>query len=817
MPLKIARIAVEQTAYSFDKAFDYYIPVELREKALPGCRVLIPFGKGNRKRQGMIMELIEDNDLEVTKPILAVLDKAPLLNSEMLELAKWIKEKYFCTLFDAIKPMLPTGLNLRIVTAYTASETVTDNDIDKLEPVEKQLMHYLLQSKATVERDRLLEILGLDDDTDIPDKLAKQGYLIRTDDSVRKVGDAVQKMVRIAQDHEISEVLKNCTKKQTSVINFLLEAGTATVKEICYFTGVTTAVLTALEKKGIIEYTYYETFRNPNKGKNITNTNDIILTDEQQKAYNNLYSQYLSQDGSVSLLYGITGSGKTQVFMKLVEAVYKEGKQVIVMVPEIALTPQTLSHFISRFGETVAVLHSGLSLGERLDEWKRIKTGKAKIVIGTRSAIFAPCDNLGLIIIDEEQEHTYKSEGTPRFHARDIARFRVAKHKGLLLLASATPSIESFYNAKTGKYSLNKLSERYGKAQLPEIQIIDLRNEIIGENIISSSLGEIIEENLLNKHQSILLHNRRGHNTYVSCRSCGYVFTCPNCSISMTYHSANGMLMCHMCGHITPMPEFCPECESKHVRYSGFGTQRIEKELSECFPEARILRLDADTITTKYSYENKLGEFAQGHYDIMIGTQMVAKGLDFPNVTLVGVLLADQIMYGNDFRSFEKAFSMLTQVVGRSGRGNIKGKAVIQTFTPENPLIELAAKQDYEEFYNNEITTRKIMLYPPYCDICMIGFVGINHEQVRDGALCFLKLFTDMASREYSDLPLRVLGPSPAIVPKVCNNYRYRIIVKCRDNTRFRNLISILIKDFSRIRDFKDVTAYVDMNPETTI
>ena len=293
MPLKIARIAVEQTAYSFDKAFDYYIPVELREKALPGCRVLIPFGKGNRKRQGMIMEIIEDNDLEVTKPILAVLDKAPLLNSEMLELAKWIKEKYFCTLFDAIKPMLPTGLNLRIVTAYTASETVTDNDIDKLEPVEKQLMHYLLQSKATVERDRLLEILGLDDDTDIPDKLAKQGYLIRTDDSVRKVGDAVQKMVRIAQDHEISEVLKNCTKKQTSVINFLLEAGTATVKEICYFTGVTTAVLTALEKKGIIEYTYYETFRNPNKGKNITNTNDIILTDEQQKAYNNLYSQRL--------------------------------------------------------------------------------------------------------------------------------------------------------------------------------------------------------------------------------------------------------------------------------------------------------------------------------------------------------------------------------------------------------------------------------------------------------------------------------------------------------------------------------------------
>lgn len=821
--MNIAKVAVEQTLFSFDKAFDYSIPLNLIEKAKPGCRVLVPFGKGNKKRQGIIMELATANDLEVTKPILSVLDETPLLTEEMLSLAVWMKEKYFCTLFDAIKPMLPTGLNIRIVTAYKARENIDRDVLEKLDPIGRQIVTSLINSKATVEQSRMMEIMELDDDS-IFEQLVNAGLIERTDKSIRRVGDATVKMARLTFDYDNIDALDEATQtlissmtnKQKRVAEFLNMAGAASIKEICYFVGVTQAVITALEKKGLIEYFENEVLRSPDKPKIEYINSEIILTEEQQQAYDNMLEQY-HNGGGVSLLYGVTGSGKTQVFMKLVKAISDLGKQVIVMVPEIALTPQTLNHFISRFGDNVAILHSGLSLGERMDEWKKVKQGKAKIVVGTRSAVFAPCDNLGLIIIDEEQEHTYKSEGTPRFHARDIARYRTAINKGLLVLASATPSVESFYNAQNGRYSLNRLTKRYGSANLPQIDVVDMREQTANTGILSQHLIDAIGDCLDNGHQAILLHNRRGYNTYVSCRSCGYVFTCPNCSISMTYHSVNNMLMCHYCSSAYKAPHKCPQCGSDKVRFSGFGTQRIEDELSQYFPEARIMRLDADSTMTKNAYQIKLGEFAKGGYDIMVGTQMVAKGLDFANVTLVGVILADQIMYGNDFRSFEKAFAMLTQVVGRSGRGQYPGTAVVQTFTPENPLIELAARQDYDEFYKNEITTRKIMLYPPYCDICLVGFVGINRELVEKAASYFVNIFAQKAGREYSDLPLRVLGPAVAGVPKVCGSYRYRIIIKCRDNKRFRELMGYLLCKFQSNREFKTVTAYADMNPETII
>ena len=524
---------------------------------------------------------------------------------------------------------------------------------------------------------------------------------------------------------------------------------------------------------------------------------------------------YRSDSAEVSLLYGITGSGKTSVFFKLIEQAVSDDKDVIVMVPEIALTPQLLSVFKARFGDKVAVFHSALSLGERLDEYKRVQRGIAKIAIGTRSAIFAPCKNLGLIIMDEEQEHTYKSEAKPRFDAKELARFRCSYHKALLLLSSATPSVETFYYASTGVYHKRTLTKRYGTAVLPEVIIEDMNEEVAIGNTgsYSSRLLQSIEDNLDHGKQSILLLNRRGYNSFVTCNSCKEPLTCPNCSISLTYHNANNRLMCHYCGYSVKYTAECPTCHSHSLRLSGTGTQRAEVELAEIFPQARILRMDTDSTMTRSSHEKKLSAFANGDYDILVGTQMVAKGLDFPNVTLVGVLNADRMLYLDDYRSYENTFSLLTQVVGRSGRGKEKGRAIIQTFTPENPIISLAARQDYDAFYQSEIGLRKAMLYPPFATICLIGFVSENANQSANAAKTFLTKMTSYLRSDYSDIPLRVLGPVPASVFKVSNKYRYKLILKCRNDRRFREMLGNMLIAFSKERAFSDVTVYADVNP----
>ena len=585
------------------------------------------------------------------------------------------------------------------------------------------------------------------------------------------------------------------------------------VKEICYYTGVTQSVVDSIVKKGLAYYYEDEIFRTPKA--NVTETVEpLVLTDEQNNAYKEIYSKIKEDKPSVSLLYGITGSGKTSVFLKLIEKVLQDDLGIIVMVPEISLTPQFMNIFSSRFGKQVAVFHSGLSFGERLDEYKRVKNGDAKIAIGTRSAVFAPFEKIGLIIMDEEQESTYKSESTPRYHAREVAKFRIAKHNAVLLLSSATPSIESYFYAKQGRYNLSTLTNRYGGAVLPEVVIADMNVEAQEGNFsnFSSVLLENLHYNLDHNKQSILLLNRRGHNVYVSCTHCQEPVTCPNCSITMTYHSANKRIMCHYCGYSLPFTNECPTCNGKGLRLSGAGTQMAEEELEKIFPQARILRLDTDATMKKFSHERKLTAFAKGDYDILIGTQMVAKGLNFPNVTLVGVLNADQMLYADDYRSYERTFSLLTQVVGRSGRGKDKGMAVIQTFTPENNIISMSAQQDYEKFYNGEIAIRKAMLYPPYADICMIGFVSENQMKAVKASNDFLNMFINNARENYPNLPLRILGPSPASVLKVSNKYRYKLIIKCRNNSDFRKLLGDLLCDFDKISEFKDVTVYADMN-----
>ena len=722
----IASVALQNVTYHIDKLYDYSVPSVLQEEIAVGCRVIVPFGKISSEREGVVLALRQEEEINTAlKDISAVLTKAPLFTSKMIGLAEYMKDHTFCTMYDALKTMLPGGKHLS----------------------DKSVKMCMISEHA---EDRLLEGVKL-------------------------------------------------TRKQREVYEELSRIGTCSVSELCYFTGVTVGVVNALAKKNLIEFYDKEVFRTPYEKPRTFDESEIILTDEQQMAYCNLISQY-QNGGGVSLLYGVTGSGKTSVYLRLIDEVSKSGRGVIVMVPEIALTPQTLRLFKERYGTSVAVFHSALSNGERYDEWKRVKQGFAKIVVGTRSAVFAPFENLGLIIMDEEQEHTYKSEQSPRYHARNIAKYRCAEDNALLVLASATPSFESYTAAINGKYTLNVLSSRFGNAILPSVEVIDMGKERHDGNKseISRRLLSELMKNQDEGHQSIILLNRRGYNTFVACNSCGSVETCPNCSISLTYHRANDRLMCHYCGYSVPFTTKCSSCGEHDVRYSGAGTQRFEEEISKLLPSARILRMDADTTMQKYSYEEKLNAFRQGEYDIMIGTQMVAKGLDFENVTLVGVLSADSSLYNDDYKSMETTFDLLTQVVGRAGRGKYKGRAIIQTVSPENEVIKLASQQDYENFYNMEINLRRAMVYPPYCNLCTLNFQSQKEEKVAASAVWFMEQLKETAAKNYPDVKIIVLGPMPERVYKVSNKYRYRIIIKCKNNKRFREMLSELIIKFGQ-------------------
>lgn len=803
----IAGIAVDNTTYSFDRLFSYKVPDHLSNVKV-GQRVLVPFGRGDRFRQGMILSLSYGKE-ENLKEISSLLDDKPIFTKEMIDTVNFIHDRYFCTYYDSVKVMLPVGINYNISTFYTAVK-VNNDVINSLTDYEREIYDYLISENKPVKKETILDVFSKGENS--LNKLYRQGVVNREDDAFRKTKDATVKMVSLCDDVDINDY--KLTPKQQKVAELLTVVDKASVKEVCYYTGYTQSVTDSLVKKKIARYFTDEVMRIPYTVSDVKK-DEVILSPSQQSAFDNLYSKYCDDKASVSLLYGVTGSGKTSVFMKLIEKCFNDNKGTILMVPEIALTPQLIKIFTSRFGDNVAVFHSGLSIGERLDEYKRVSRGDAKIVLGTRSAVFAPLKNIGLIVMDEEQESSYKSEQTPRYNARDISKFRCYKHNALLLLSSATPSVESFYMAEKGIYNLVKLTERYGKATLPRVSVVDMNEEQMKGNFsnYSTTLKELISSNLIHKKQSIILLNRRGYNTFLSCRSCGQVVTCPNCSISMTYHSANNRMMCHYCGHSVPYTDECPDCHQHTLKFSGAGTQKAEQELVDMFPSARVLRMDADATMTKSSYETKLTAFANGEYDILIGTQMVAKGLDFPNVTLVGVINADQMLYSDDYRSYERAFSLLTQVVGRSGRGDSKGVAVIQTSTPENYVIGLSAKQDYDTFYKGEIGVRKALLYPPFSDICLIGYQGIMEGATIKCANAFQNALINKIKTNYSSMPLRVLGPSQAYVYKVNNKYRYKTIIKCRNSKDFRSVIKETLLEFSKNKEFKNIGITVDINP----
>lgn len=818
MEQTVAAVGIENVSYHFDILYSYVVPKEFLKKVSVGSRVFVNFGKGNSKRLGIVFGFEKAEEKKKYKNILEVLDEDAVLTQEMIEIAKFLKERTFCTFYEAAKVQLPAGFNYKINVTYVAlSESNGSSDLSLQE---KTVYDYMLSKVSYLSKKKILDDCCLSQSSDILERLIEKGFIKKNVSAKKQVGELFERTVTLnIFGVEFENSLEKLTKKQTEVMNILRDVGSAKIRELCEITGVSSSVVEALKKKNLVSLVDVDVYRIPKSGfESEKNKKTLTLTAMQSKAYQSLLEKYRNGAG-VSLLYGITGSGKTSVFLKLIDDVIEDGKNVIVMVPEISLTPQMVALFKGRYGNEVAIFHSALSMGERKDEYRRVKNGAVKIVVGTRSAVFAPFKNIGLIVIDEEQEHTYKSESSPRYHARDVAKFRAKWHGALLLLSSATPSIESFSLAQKGVYSLETLTERYGDAVLPDVSVVDMKTERQRGNkhYISLELLERLKANVENKRQSILLINRRGYNTFVACDSCGSVVTCPNCSISLTFHISNKKLMCHYCGYTTDFKTKCDVCGKENVRYSGYGTQRIEEELHNLLPEVRILRMDTDSNSGRYAFEKNITAFKNNEYDIMLGTQMVAKGLDFENVTLVGVINADQQLNNDDFRSEELTFDILTQVVGRSGRGKNKGTAVIQTITPENDIIRLAKAQDYNAFYNNEIEIRRFMVYPPFCDICSVCAVSDDELKALSAARLFLEEFRKVVDDKKDKVKIIALPVMPPRIAKVNNKFRYRIIIKCKNTAEFRKIISKLLVEFGESKTFGDVAMVVDINPSSLV
>lgn len=809
MSAQYAAVAVEKTTIAFDSLFTYEIPAGLHITA--GMRVIVPFGRTDKHRVGVVFSVSDEKPSGKIKSIFAAADDGIVISGEMLALAEFMRERTFCTYYDAVRTMLPPGLAVYIAEKHSLNLSrarLAEAD-GELTDDEKRLVDSF---SGCVSDSATEELLKLPENAAAKKSLSEKGILMLHESVKRRVGDAVEKTVTPVG--ELPEGLK-LSPKQRLVLDTLAEVGAASLKELCYLCGVTDSVVKKLAEKEALVISDTEVYRSDCAGAEATEKlSDIKFSPLQQKTYDGLLELMNADEPKCALLHGITGSGKTSVFIKLIEQCVNTGKTALLLIPEISLTPQTVNKFRGLFGGNVAIIHSSLSLGMRADEYKRIRSGEARIVIGTRSAVFAPLENIGIIVIDEEGEHTYKSESSPRYHARDIAKQRCFKHNALLLLASATPSFDSYYNALNGRYSLFEMNERYSDAVLPDVKIIDMRVEAEKGNRsnFSSELIEQLSLNLDRGEQSMLLLNRRGYHTYVNCVSCGTVAECPNCGIPLTYHKVNNSLICHYCGYRRPMPEACEKCGSKFIYSSGTGTQRIEDEIKQLFPSARVLRMDADTTMSKYSYERRFAEFAKNEYDIMVGTQMIAKGLNFENVTLVGVLLIDKSLYAGDYLGFERTFSLITQVVGRSGRGSKKGRAYLQTFSPDHYVLELAAKQDYKGFYAQESQVREALIFPPYCDICMIAFASPEERAVELAAGKFREILDGQAKNYGREMPLIILGPTAG--SRINGSYRAKIIIKCRNTKPFRDMLRFVIMSAYKLPEFKKVSFYPDFNGE---
>ena len=750
---KTVGVAVSNATFHFDKLYTYAVMPDQQDTVKLGSMVLVPFGRGSRARMGVVLACDAEPESAKLKYLFDVAPASACLTPELLRLVHFLKERTFCTYYEAVKAVIPYGAQYKPAVAA-----------DGVTPVlQKQLTRH-------------------------------------TENSYRLVGGLPQK--------------PKPTAKQLAAVA-LLGGGPRTLNEL-EDKGISRAVLDNLCAKGVLECSKVNKSIDLYSSIPLKNEH-ICLTAEQQAAYDALLPKLEDDAPHSALLYGVTGSGKTLVFLKLIAHCLEQGRKALVLVPEISLTPQMILRLKSQFGRRVAVQHSALNHTERLLQWQMIQDGGADIVVGTRSAIFSPLENIGLIIIDEEQEHTYRSESAPRYSAHEMARQRAAENGALLLLASATPSTESFYAAQNGRTQLVRLTQRYGGNPLPKVQIVDMRAELAAGNPreISLAMEDAIRRNLDAGKQTILLLNRRGYQTMAQCEDCREVLKCQKCSVPMVYHKSAHKVLCHYCGSQMEPPTVCPTCGGK-LQYRGFGTQKAEEELAKLFPDARVLRMDQDSTAAKDAHEKLLAKFADHEYDIMVGTQMVAKGLDFEDVTLVGVLGIDSLLFAQGFRAYENVFSLITQVVGRSGRAKDPGFAIIQTTDPDNPVLNLAAAQDYDAFFEQEIAYRKLGLYPPFCGLCVIGFAGAKEIETARAAARFAALLGQQAAKQ-PDLPLRVLGPTPGSIEKINDTYRYKLTIKCRNDRRFRDLVRSALELYEQEKLPSKATVAVDLHSDGDI
>jgi len=834
-----ASLHVLDAPFHADVLYSYYVPPALANRLRVGMLVSVPYGTANRKVPALVWRLDSASDREDLKPVFGILMDGLTLTDEMLALCTFMKEYTLCTIGEAVRTMIPSVIISRTTEYYSAR--AAEDSADKLAALSDKaaFLHSFIASRDRVSAARIRAEFGAES-AELLGVLLKSGLLERTTEVTGGCSVQRRRFLSAAPALKDPEELEKALRTQRSaaqaeILRQLVRLGETSAEDIRALTGTSAVQISSLLKKGLITERWEEVYRNP-FAERVTppDVGESPLSAEQSAAYDTLNSLYEDPAARAALLHGVTGSGKTRVILAMIDRVRRDGRGAIVLVPEIALTPQMVGIFLARYGEEVAVIHSALSDGERCDTWHRIRQGKAHVVIGTRSAIFAPLADVGMIVIDEEQEHTYKSDADPKYSAHDIARFRCAHHKSLMLLASATPSVHSYYKAKCGIYTLIEMKNRYGRATLPHVLITDMRGEPGGGTV--SPIGSVLREHLTEKtargQQSILFLNRRGYNSMMLCRSCGEPITCPNCSVSLTYHifksprrsgegnvsdyqrlrAENGVLSCHYCGFKTRVPEKCPGCGSDHFHFRGYGTQLVEDELAALSPAPRVLRMDMDTTQTKSSHEALLSSFRAGEADVLLGTQMVTKGHDFPSVTLVGVINADSSLYMDDYRASERTFAMLTQVIGRAGRADAPGIAVIQTFNPTSDIITLAANQDYPEFYRREIRLREQLVFPPFCDIAVITLSSRSETRLAAATVRLREWLAQSLTGKYDGMPTTVFGPFEAPVYKVQGIYRNRLVIKCRLNKTSRAFIADLLIYFGK-NGGRQITVSADLNP----
>lgn len=797
----IAEVIVDVAAHPIDRPFDYAVPEKFQALTEPGMRVKVPFG--NRKVLGFITNIKETSEFDPKrlKPIHELMDVVPVLNGEMLELAQWMKRQTVCFEIDALQVMVPAALRAKYEKRFVLNAPI--------EELPKDLQPYF-GTRDFVRAQEAEAVYGL------MKKEMDKGTVLAETNIQQKTGVKKVRMVHIADSSEDIEniSIRANAKQQLKLQEFFLKhvGQSFEAAQLQKLAGVSLPTVNALAEKGLATFSSMESYRDPALLTAIEQKNALDLTDEQQTAFDAIRSSLNTE--KTFLLHGITGSGKTEIYLQTIAQVLEEGKEAIMLVPEISLTPQMTIRFKERFGDLVAVLHSGLSAGEKYDEWRKIQRAEVKVVVGARSAIFAPFQNLGLIILDEEHESSYKQDDSPRYHARDVAIWRSQQHQCPVILGSATPSLESYARAQKGVYGLLALKNRAKNQPLPEVHIVDMREELRTGNrsMFSVELAEAIRERLARKEQVVLFLNKRGYSSFVLCRDCGTVLQCPNCDISLTYHRASERMKCHYCGYDEPVPTSCPECESDHIRFFGTGTQKVEEELAKLVPDARVLRMDVDTTRNKGAHEKILSAFGEGKADILLGTQMIAKGLDFPNITLVGVLSADTTLHLPDFRAAEKTYQLLTQVSGRAGRDVLPGEVYVQTYTPEHYAITLAKDQLYEPFYDQEMAMRRASGYPPYYYVVNIQF---THEDLMTVS-GYAQQMTEYLRHRLSPKTI-IIGPSASLIARVNNRYRYQCLIKYKNEPKLADVLQQLIKIYRSDWIKTGATLSIDMNPTTVM